>query len=140
MLLFREGGVISRKEIQKKLWPNDTIVEFDRSINAAIMKLRSALGDTADEPRFIETVARRGYRLLVAVQVVEKKQVEGLPPPPKNRVLIGQKVLHYRVLGVIGGGGMGLVYEAEDVKLTRPVALKFLPEEVAKDPVTLKAI
>src|SRR5580693_3159915 len=68
MLLVAEGGVVSREEIRNRLWPNDTVVEFDRSINAAIMKLRAALRDTADKPRFIETVARRGYRLLVPVQ------------------------------------------------------------------------
>jgi serine/threonine protein kinase/Tfp pilus assembly protein PilF len=138
MLLFREGGVISREEIRKKLWPNDRIVEFDRSINAAIMKLRSALGETAEDPSFIETVARRGYRLLVSVQVADRKILEALTPVSKNGSLVGQKVLHYRVLGVLGGGGMGLVYEAEDLKLTRPVALKFLPEEVARDAVTLQ--
>ena len=58
--------MVSREEIRKKLWPNETVVEFDRSINAAIMKLRISLGDTADKPGFIETLARRGYRLMVA--------------------------------------------------------------------------
>ena len=53
MLLVEEGGVVSREEIRKRLWPNDTVVEFDRSINAAIMKLRLALGDTGDQPRYI---------------------------------------------------------------------------------------
>ena len=48
----------------EELWPNDTIVEFDHSINAAIRKLRQALGDSADEPKYVETVARRGYRLM----------------------------------------------------------------------------
>src|SRR5271168_4501023 len=68
MLLLAEGGVVSREEIRKRLWPNDTVVEFDRSINAAIMKLRIALGDTGDKPCFIETLVRRGYRLMVPVE------------------------------------------------------------------------
>src|SRR5271165_5182278 len=68
MLLERGGEIVTREEIQKKLWPNDTVVEFDHSINAAIKKLRKALGDSADEPQYVETVARRGYRLMVAVQ------------------------------------------------------------------------
>src|SRR5580693_4556949 len=68
MLLVAQGGVVSRDEIRKRLWPNDTVVEFDRSINAAIMKLRAMLGDTGDEPRFIETLVRRGYRFMVPVE------------------------------------------------------------------------
>ena len=64
LLLARPGEVITREEIRRALWPGDTVVEFDHSINAALKKLRSALGDSADEPRFVETVARRGYRLI----------------------------------------------------------------------------
>src|SRR5215472_11810038 len=62
MLLESPGEVVLREDIRKKLWPNDTIVEFDPSINAAIKKLREALGDSADDPRYVETLARRGYR------------------------------------------------------------------------------
>ena len=58
MLLAEEGGVVSRDEIRKRLWPNDTVVELDRTINAAVMKLRIALGDTGDKPRYIESLVR----------------------------------------------------------------------------------
>src|SRR5271165_3487168 len=68
MLVERDGELVSREEIRKKLWPNDTIVEFDHSINAAIRILRRALGDSADDPKYIETLARRGYRLMVRVE------------------------------------------------------------------------
>ena len=71
MMVERKGELVSREEIQKKLWPNDTIVEFDHSINAAIRNLRRALDDSADEPKYIETLARRGYRLMVPVEWVE---------------------------------------------------------------------
>ncbi len=67
MLLERPGQVVTREEIQKRLWPDHTIVEFDHSINAAIKRLREALGDSAHNPRFVETLARRGYRFLVPV-------------------------------------------------------------------------
>lgn len=64
MLLERPGDVVLREEIRKRLWPNDTFVQFAPSINAAIQRLREALGDSGDQPRYVETVARRGYRLL----------------------------------------------------------------------------
>ena len=64
ILLERRGQVVLREEIQKRLWPDDTVVEFDHSINAAVRRLRDALQDSADKPRYIETVARRGYRFI----------------------------------------------------------------------------
>lgn len=68
ILIERRGGIVTRDEIKKVLWPNDTIVDFDRSINVAMAILRKAVGDTADNPRYIETLPRRGYRLIVPVQ------------------------------------------------------------------------
>ena len=62
MLIDRPGEVLTREEIRHQLWPNGTVVEFDHSINAAIKKLRIALGDSAEEPQYVETVARHGYR------------------------------------------------------------------------------
>jgi eukaryotic-like serine/threonine-protein kinase len=64
MLVEREGKIVTRTEIKKRLWPNDTIVDHDHIINVAIGELRRALGDSAASPCYIETLARRGYRLL----------------------------------------------------------------------------
>ena len=69
-LLERPGEVVTREEIQQRLWGHDTIVDFDHSLGTAINKLREALGDSAENPRFIETLARRGYRFLAPVTVV----------------------------------------------------------------------
>src|SRR5271165_6020204 len=147
MLVEREGELVTREEIQKKLWPNDTIVEFDHSINTAIKNLRRALGDSAEDPKYIQTLARRGYRLVAPVVRIASDDSAGevdagidgaavrLQP---DTGLLGKKVSHYRVLEIIGGGGMGLVYKAEDLKLGRPVALKFLPEEMGGDPKALE--
>jgi Transcriptional regulatory protein, C terminal len=65
------GKIVTREEIKAKLWPNDTVVDFDHSINVTIKTLRRALGDSADNPRYIETLARRGYRLMVATEYLE---------------------------------------------------------------------
>src|SRR5689334_3048276 len=68
MLLESAGEVVSREEIRKRLWPNDTIVEFEHSISAAMRRVREALNDSADNPRYVETLARRGYRFKVPVE------------------------------------------------------------------------
>src|SRR6202451_1490117 len=69
VLLERPGGVVTREELKKKLWPADTFVDFDHGLNKAISKIREALNDSAEHPRFIETGARRGYRFLPEVRV-----------------------------------------------------------------------
>jgi TolB-like protein/DNA-binding winged helix-turn-helix (wHTH) protein len=71
MLLEREGKIVTREEIKIRLWANETVVDFDHSINATIKALRRALGDSADSPRYIETLARRGYRLMLPVRYLE---------------------------------------------------------------------
>ena len=68
MLLEHSGEVVTREELYQRLWPNGTIVEFEHGINSVINRLRQALEDSADEPRFIETLPRRGYRFLVPVE------------------------------------------------------------------------
>ena len=67
LLLDRAGEVVTREELREKLWPADTFVDFDHSLNTAVNKLREALGDSASSPRYIETLARRGYRFIAPV-------------------------------------------------------------------------
>src|ERR1700693_838507 len=87
LLLEHPGEVITREELQAKVWPADTFVGFDEGINTAIRKLRVAFGDSADNPRFIETIPRRGYRFVAPVheaaaapaQLAENIAVENAP-------------------------------------------------------------
>jgi DNA-binding winged helix-turn-helix (wHTH) protein len=71
MLLEHPGEVVTREDVRKMLWPADTFVDFDHALNKAVNKIRDALGDSAQSPRFVETVARRGYRFLAEVQVAD---------------------------------------------------------------------
>jgi len=89
MLLEHPGEIVTREELQKELWPADTFVDFDHGLNKAVSKIREALSDSAESPRFVETVARRGYRFLAEVKVVDTVPVRSselatLPHPPAD--------------------------------------------------------
>src|SRR5215467_11138911 len=68
MLLVRAGELVTRDEIRKNLWPDGTFVDFDNGLNAAVNRLRDALGDSAGEPKFVETIPRRGYRFIAPIE------------------------------------------------------------------------
>lgn len=78
-LLERPRDVVTREELRQRLWPEDTFVDFDHGLNTAVAKLRDVLGDAASAPRYIETIAKRGYRFLAQVQTVADQQ-----PPPQG--------------------------------------------------------
>jgi len=71
-LLGRPGEIVGREDLRQQVWPEDTFVEFDHALNTAVKKIRSALGDCANSPEYVETIPKRGYRLLVPVEVVER--------------------------------------------------------------------
>lgn len=71
MLLNRAGQLVTREELRAQLWPAGTFVEYDQGLNAAVNRLREALGDSAEEPRFIETLPKRGYRLIAPIEPIE---------------------------------------------------------------------
>jgi len=82
-LLERPGQVLTREELKQKLWTSDTFVDFEHGLNKAINKVREALGDEADNPRFIETLPRRGYRFIAPVEAVPVKEVHPAPARPQ---------------------------------------------------------
>src|SRR5262245_37346398 len=92
LLLERAGEVVTREELRDKLWPADTFVDFDHSLNTAVRKLREALGDSAETPRYIETLAKRGYRFVAplpepgpAAQPGHSTSAHVPSPPPANK-------------------------------------------------------
>src|SRR6202008_4135436 len=119
ILVERQGKIVTRQEIRQILWPDDTVVEFDRSINVAMAILRKALADDADHPKYIETLARRGYRLIAPVEWHESStSAQGLPEPqpdavPRIECQIGEREprapTHWRKAAVLGASAVILV-------------------------------
>jgi TolB-like protein/DNA-binding winged helix-turn-helix (wHTH) protein/Flp pilus assembly protein TadD len=86
ILLERPGQVVSREELRNRLWPNDSFGDFDQAVNIAIAKVRGALGDSADNPRFIETLPKRGYRFIADVSISESGPPLVRPEPGRTEV------------------------------------------------------
>ena len=82
-LLNRPGEVVTREDLRQRLWPADTFVDYDHSLNTAVNKLREALNDSADNPRFIQTIPRRGYRFIASIEAVDSSA--GSAKPEENR-------------------------------------------------------
>ncbi len=110
MLLEKPGDMVTREELRQKLWPADTFVDFDNGLNTAIKKLRDTLGDSADSPRFIETLPKRGYRFIYPVNGARAPAAVQVPPPvawwrqPWATGLLVLTVLFAALLGTNVGG------------------------------------
>ena len=165
LLLERPGEVIAREEFRQRLWPTDTFVDFDHGVNTAINRLREALGDSAESPRFVETLSRRGYRFIAPVdseardRFSEKsaKLVETRPPniPVQRTGLVGREKevasakelllrQDVRLVTVTGPGGIGktrLALEvAKDLTENFPGGIHFVPLSVLRDPGLISSV
>src|ERR1700751_3350837 len=86
MLAHTAGEIVSRQEIQRRVWGQGTFVDFDRGINFCVNQIRAALGDNADRPRYVETIPRRGYRFIAPVEVNSSGELAEEPTPPNWRL------------------------------------------------------
>ena len=85
-LLQHAGSLVTREELREQIWPADTFVDFDHSLHNSIARLREVLGDSAQKPRYIETLPRRGYRFIAAVEGIEGEKPEPSAPPEMESV------------------------------------------------------
>ena len=112
MLLERPNEVLTRDEIARALWPEGTFVDFDHGVNSAVNRIRDALGDRARNPRFIETLARRGYRFVAPVQIAGEEAAGQLAPAPVVATSAGRSE------------GLNLLATAEELPAASPRAVR----------------
>src|SRR5262249_34135729 len=139
-LVERRGELVTREEIIERIWGKDVFLDTDSSINAAIRKIRQVLKDDSEKPTFVQTVTGKGYRFVAPI-TKESEPQEKTPKPPRPTSGSGRPglvVSHYQVKDKIASGGMGDVFRAEDVRLKRQVAIKFLSERFTNDSVALE--
>jgi DNA-binding winged helix-turn-helix (wHTH) protein len=125
-LLERPGDLITREELRLRLWPEDTFVDFERGLNTAVKKLRQALQDDARNPRFVETLPRRGYRFLAPVQPVAAETAGIEPGPfaaPAGELLPPERLQPGRALAGLLPEAALKVAEPAAVKRKRPVVI-----------------
>jgi DNA-binding winged helix-turn-helix (wHTH) protein len=121
MLLERPGELLTREEISRELWPDGTFVDYDHGVNSAVNRIREALGDTASNPRFVETLARRGYRFVA----------------PVERIVVDEEPLASVSESAVSSASLGLVSSEPTIVAAEPEA-QFLdrilasPEELPK--------
>jgi Tol biopolymer transport system component/DNA-binding winged helix-turn-helix (wHTH) protein len=146
LLLEKPGEVVTREELRDRLWRADTFVDFDHGLNAAIKRLRNALGDSADNPTFVETVARRGYRFLAPVSTVQGNGHGLVSVPPPSSLNVQTPARHHRwwlitilcsTVFVVLGLLLGFVLAPHDPV---PLRVTLLTANPVDDPVRAAAI
>jgi Tol biopolymer transport system component/DNA-binding winged helix-turn-helix (wHTH) protein len=141
VLLEKPGEIVTRDELRIRLWPADTFVDFDHSLNAAVRRLRDALGDTAENPRFVETVARRGYRFLAPVNGAAHTVVSEVAAPPVESTHRGWIAGAAAVLLLVGlGAGLFLGKRASPTPPAPTVAERRLTANPDDDSVSSAAL
>ncbi len=141
-LIERRGELVSRKELHERLWPNDTFVDFEDGLNAAMSKLREALDDNSQSPKYIETVRGRGYRFIAKVESIgaaeapaqdiaansePKPEAPASPPPPKIGANQLSRLLAIVLLAAVAVSGAAFLFVRWRAARARPVSIAVLP-------------
>jgi TolB-like protein/DNA-binding winged helix-turn-helix (wHTH) protein/Tfp pilus assembly protein PilF len=141
ILLRKAGEVVAREELRKELWPEDTFVDFEHSVNAAIARLRDALGESADRPVFIETLARRGYRFntpLVSPSTASATEVQNpapAPPEPSTLPYLGRRAAALASVLLVAIVVWGALAKRGASRAQRIESIAVLPlENLSRDP------
>jgi len=143
-LLQRPGDVVTREELQQQLWGNDTTVDFDHSLGIAVNKLREALGDHAENPRFVETLAKRGYRFIAPVKDLENHALPLHSEPGNSQGAVPRKVTSSAAWPWIAGAlallclmlGLDLLLSARSHRPFRVVQVTYSGHLLQNDPET----
>src|SRR5437870_5813417 len=125
VLLEHAGEVVSREQLHKRLWPADTFVDFDHGLNNAMNKLRYALGDTADNSRFIATVGGRGYRFIAPVERTSPELAPLLPAEPaaheERKIILDRRWLTVALVGLAvaaaAGAWWGIRHKSQPISI-----------------------
>src|SRR6478609_2200910 len=114
ILLKNSGELVTREQLQSQIWPKDTFVDFDHALNTAITKIRMALGEDAENPKYIETLPRRGYRFIAAVEV------PGIKTPDSGATDgVVRKIRKSWLWAVVAAATMGLLFTVVAWRLTQ---------------------
>jgi serine/threonine protein kinase/TolB-like protein/Flp pilus assembly protein TadD len=133
LLIEHRGQLVAREDIIGRIWGKDVFLDTDNSINSAIRKIRQVLNDDPENPVFVQTVTGKGYRFIAAVTEASVPAQQGNPGVKAQAIEPDLVISHYRIEEKIASGGVGDVFQAEDIRLGRRVAIKFLSEQSASD-------
>lgn len=133
VLIARAGDVVTREDLRAAIWGEATFVDFDRGLNFCISQIRSALGDSADSPRFVETLPRRGYRFIAPVKPLEPVALPGTDAVPQPAARVA--AIHWpRTRWMVAVAAVGLLVVAAAASVFRPAASVKAPIRVAVVP------